>query len=759
MAVQPDMINDRMESLPLAGRRLVLDALVHGKAALPWEQAVLSIVRCTAAMLESQGASVLVTTGTPSVSSVASRAEQLEQHSAEVLVCLRIGSHPSTQIRGVRALVPGPYAFTSRRLAERLLKRIGDRTGLPSRGVPLWSWFPADLAALIRRHRPLSLVVECATPTCPADELLLMRRSFQVRVAHGLTEGLLEHFGLMDDRFEMEEVVPLDGDGILDCEDRPTAQGFPGGQLEPRMSIPAEASRLMDGRLQAGEQGHELQASGHAMPGVEEPAGDGGGLIAVEEETLLLEVVPDPTLQLADQSANVVISAEDLVVEEETSPPEEARSELMPPVQDQPRGGATPPDGFGSAVEATPPEFVPLPDTQAEFPAEAGDRLEGTNEDAADGVVPGAAEDEASAQGESQVSDDAPHPSMKQADVLDELAPSEPVDGGLLGHSVSEEYEVACQGAPHVEVVQTKPLIGGEFSADEVVKVNTNSYEEEGETGGPTVYPSGEVTVTQTAQHPATIEEASRDQQVPRPYLGIDSFLIHVPQTSIEKPSPRAERTEGGQATGPLAAKPVPGDKKDRSWAKPRRKTWPATMNRSVQSAPGALGDAGAMAPPGKSATTQVWQHPAQRTVPPEWQQPVPPSQEQPTWQLPSSVLSQPFLPIWQQPPQYSPFSLPPQPQSPPPHPPPEQPMQTAAQLAGQPPQPQRTTGGSRLSILAGPGQPEPMAIGPDGSWISQKAQALLRGSAQTSIPGLHQSNQESPDSGGGQRREESPPG
>lgn len=193
--MRADAMADRAPLLPLGGRLVALDALDHGEASPPWEQAVLSIANYTAEMLQAQGASVLVTTGTPSAASAAGRARQIEQHGAEVLIFLRTGSHPSTQIRGVRALVPSPYALASRRLAERLLKRIGARTGLPSRGVPLWSWFPPDLAAVIRGHRPVSLVVEVATPTCPADELLLMRRGFQLRVAHGLTEGLLDYFG------------------------------------------------------------------------------------------------------------------------------------------------------------------------------------------------------------------------------------------------------------------------------------------------------------------------------------------------------------------------------------------------------------------------------------------------------------------------------------------------------------------------------------------------------------------------------------
>jgi len=220
--MRPDTLSDRSSLLPLSGRLLALDATAHGDASPPWEQAVLNIANYTAGMLEAQGASVLVTTGTPSAASVAGRARQIEQHGTEVLIFLRTGSHPSTQIRGVRALVPSPYALASRRLAERLLRRISARTGLPSRGVPFWSWFPPDLAAVIRGHRPVSLVVECATPTCPADELLLMRRSFQMRVAHGLTEAILEHFGLMGyaDRVKLvDEAQPHDGGQHGDAAD------------------------------------------------------------------------------------------------------------------------------------------------------------------------------------------------------------------------------------------------------------------------------------------------------------------------------------------------------------------------------------------------------------------------------------------------------------------------------------------------------------------------------------------------------------
>ncbi|MFZ5823263.1 MAG: N-acetylmuramoyl-L-alanine amidase family protein, partial [Bacillota bacterium] len=182
----------------LAGRRLALDVPVQHGGSLPWEEGIRSVARYTAAMLESLGASVLLTEGSSASESVEERARAIEAHRAEILICLRAGRHASTHIRGLRALTPGLYLWRNRKLAESLLGRVSDRTGLPSRGIPLWPWFPPDADALMRRARPTCVVFECGCLTCPADELLMSRRAFQMRCAYGLVEGILRFLGVVE---------------------------------------------------------------------------------------------------------------------------------------------------------------------------------------------------------------------------------------------------------------------------------------------------------------------------------------------------------------------------------------------------------------------------------------------------------------------------------------------------------------------------------------------------------------------------------
>lgn len=176
------------ESRPLQGRRLTLDLPAAYGGSLPWEEALRTIARSAATMLQALGASVQVSEG----------GGALEAASPEVVICLRAGRHASTHVRGLRALTPGRTLWRSRKLADALLERVGERTGMPSRGVPLWTWFPPEIDALGFHQRATSVVLECGCHTCPADELLMGRRAFQVRCAVGITEGILRFLGLSE---------------------------------------------------------------------------------------------------------------------------------------------------------------------------------------------------------------------------------------------------------------------------------------------------------------------------------------------------------------------------------------------------------------------------------------------------------------------------------------------------------------------------------------------------------------------------------
>lgn len=291
----------------LAGSRLALDVLVHYGPSLPWEDALRTIARYTAAMLETLGASVLVTEGGSDRDSLAARARAIQEHGAEVLVCLRAGKHPSTNIRGLRALTPGLYLPKNRRLAELLLIHVEERTGLPSRGTPLWPWFPPDAEALMRPGRPVCVVFECGCLTCPADEVLMSRRAFRLRCAYGLAEGLLRYFGVPEgdpipipalaeglDLDASGDAEPMDeaAEPVVEAGDGESRVGSDGGDAgaEPvgrggdaaaEEAVAGGEASVSEGRESCSES-QEAGGEGKASPGGGEEAGTAGGEPASE---------------------------------------------------------------------------------------------------------------------------------------------------------------------------------------------------------------------------------------------------------------------------------------------------------------------------------------------------------------------------------------------------------------------------------------------------------------------------------------------
>lgn len=665
--MRADAMADRAPLLPLGGRLVALDALDHGEASPPWEQAVLSIANYTAEMLQAQGASVLVTTGTPSAASAAGRARQIEQHGAEVLIFLRTGSHPSTQIRGVRALVPSPYALASRRLAERLLKRIGARTGLPSRGVPLWSWFPPDLAAVIRGHRPVSLVVEVATPTCPADELLLTRRGFQLRVAHGLTEGLLDYFGQLSAGHAPAGLVEADPAWADSAPDTAAGEGLvPDGTfiVSPVPEGLFHRADVAEGGVAQGDTPEDDVSEGNVAEGdtSEDDASEGNVALrgALEDGVFEGNVVAGDLPEDGVFEGNV--AAGDL--------PEDGVSGRNAAGRDAPKDdgdvaeGATPtvevaeanvstgdtPEGDvlqGNVVRDDGPEgYAPGGNVAGEdisgnnisggYVARGGRPEDGTagghvarggrSEDGMAGgyVARGGSPEGGAAEGNvvagDTSSDDVPgvperhiHDGGAEEEVTpagDGFAPAAPGDGQRQpALPASGAPGAAAAGEPVLEeLVFRAPAAEGLRSG-----MPTAGSDRSGQGAAPVA--GGDGAPPQTA--PDGSQASARARSASRPDLGITEFLI-ITEASPPQPQPAARPASAGRAASPS---PSPGSpqRPRPTWAKSFLATWPKDPNQPVP-----------------------------RTVTPAWVQPTAPIPVQPLQgQLPPLGSGQEQRPPW----------------------------------------------------------------------------------------------------------------
>jgi hypothetical protein len=172
---------------PLHGRRVALDL---GEEAGPLQP----VATQTALVLERLDAAALITGGDGAP--LAERQNRLQEFAPDVLICLRLSRFTSSVVRGLRAQPLGRFRRSDMNLAKVLLERLAARTGLPSRGVPLWAWSEPALAPLAGVADSAAVVVECGCPANREDAESISNGWFAMRCAAGLGEGLLRFAGL-----------------------------------------------------------------------------------------------------------------------------------------------------------------------------------------------------------------------------------------------------------------------------------------------------------------------------------------------------------------------------------------------------------------------------------------------------------------------------------------------------------------------------------------------------------------------------------
>lgn len=193
----PDVGQPASHRLVLMGKKITLE-MPFQPGPLPWESALGIIGEHTSVLLESLGATVTTRGG-------GTTGGGLTEHRVDTVICLRMGQHTSTLVRGVQARICGPF-LGSRHLAVRLLEQIGMRTGIPSRGIRLW---PVSPPRDIPRAINAGVSLECGCVTCPADVDLLVDPGVQIRFACALAEAVLYFFG-----FPGEELLAHIGETV-----------------------------------------------------------------------------------------------------------------------------------------------------------------------------------------------------------------------------------------------------------------------------------------------------------------------------------------------------------------------------------------------------------------------------------------------------------------------------------------------------------------------------------------------------------------
>ncbi|HEY3365260.1 MAG TPA: N-acetylmuramoyl-L-alanine amidase [Symbiobacteriaceae bacterium] len=276
---------------PLAAYRFVIDIPIQRGMPLPWEAPLKAVAEHTVAILQALGAFVLVTAGDQEDSSVSSRAAVIRDFGAHALISLRVGKHASTTVRGLRALTNGRILTQSRKLAESLLQRVALRTGLPSRGIPLFSGLPVDVEALAAKAALPIVGLEVGCATCPADEAALNGPDFQVRCACGLAEGILRFFGQPDgDLAELADRLRIPAPGLGDL---PPPEPLAGVEPAAGVETPGESPES------------KVAAVGPEEAPAPQPAGD----VVAASEAAAAEPMPAAPTPAASVSGPAPVSA------------------------------------------------------------------------------------------------------------------------------------------------------------------------------------------------------------------------------------------------------------------------------------------------------------------------------------------------------------------------------------------------------------------------------------------------------------------
>lgn len=167
---------------------------------VPEYELTLQIATNLKARLESRGFDVVMTRTTSDVNiSNAERAMIANRAKADLFVRIHCDGSPDSEAAGVSTLYPAETRWTkaisepSRLAALRVQERIVATTGAIDRGVVARS----NLAGFNWSKVP-AILVECGFLSNPVEDRLLASPHYQDKLADGIADGIVIHFGAME---------------------------------------------------------------------------------------------------------------------------------------------------------------------------------------------------------------------------------------------------------------------------------------------------------------------------------------------------------------------------------------------------------------------------------------------------------------------------------------------------------------------------------------------------------------------------------
>ncbi|MBR5516010.1 MAG: N-acetylmuramoyl-L-alanine amidase [Clostridia bacterium] len=149
-------------------------------------------------MLEAEGAEVFMTrTGAVAELSNVGRAQLGNDNNCDCAVRIHADASSDSSVYGLSMLVPGSGGYItdydliseSRDLGIYVLESVIDKTGAYNRGIINRN----DLTGFNWSTIP-SILIECGFMTNPQDDAMLADPDYQVLIAEGITQGLINYF-------------------------------------------------------------------------------------------------------------------------------------------------------------------------------------------------------------------------------------------------------------------------------------------------------------------------------------------------------------------------------------------------------------------------------------------------------------------------------------------------------------------------------------------------------------------------------------
>ncbi|UOQ86857.1 N-acetylmuramoyl-L-alanine amidase [Gracilibacillus salinarum] len=138
-----------------------------------------------ATALRNAGAHVLLTRSDDRYVSLQQRVQISNAYNTDLFLSLHFNAMSSSAINGTSVHY---YDETSRQLAYQMQSDVSDYTGLMNRGVMQDGYY------VLRNNQHQALLLELGFITNPHDLLTIQTEDYQVGLAQGITQGLVEYF-------------------------------------------------------------------------------------------------------------------------------------------------------------------------------------------------------------------------------------------------------------------------------------------------------------------------------------------------------------------------------------------------------------------------------------------------------------------------------------------------------------------------------------------------------------------------------------